>query len=214
MPLCLAIWVKEHAVFYPICAAFASPNQVVAMPSRELGDFLVAHWAHSVLVLPKVQELSFSGEVLLCFHVKTFFKVGFPSRVEWVGSPLNGRVPLDFHLGGSPEVNNLRVSFLVPDFSCKHPIVRTLGCEVFLPYPGCAFLWVSSPGPPPEFFKDCTIHGVKGFAAGSKSMVICPSSYYWVQFYEDLSGRTVLVFFDETSDLFHECFPILFGGSG
>jgi len=151
------------------------------MPSRELGDFLVAHWAHSVLVLPKVQELSFSGEVLLCFHVKTFFKVGFPSRVEWVGSPLNGRVPLDFHLGGSPEVNNLRVSFLVPDFSCKHPIVRTLGCEVFLPYPGCAFLWVSSPGPPPEFFKDCTIHGVKGFAAGSKSMVICPSSYYWVQ---------------------------------
>ena len=98
----MAVGMKEHAVFCPICASFASPDQMMAMPSRNLGDFLVAHWADSVLFLPEMRELSFPGQVLFHFHVETFFKVCFPGWVKWVGCSLNEDMPLDFHISRFP----------------------------------------------------------------------------------------------------------------
>lgn len=132
----MAIGVKEYAVFCPICTTFASPDQVVAVPSGDPGDLLVAQWAFSVLFLPEMQELSFSGQVLLCFHVKPLFKVGFPRRIKWIGRPLNGSVPVDFHVERAPQMHGLRVPLLVLDFPCEHPVVRALGRVVFLPHPG------------------------------------------------------------------------------
>src|SRR2546429_3373464 len=145
----MAIGVKQDAVFCPICTTFASPDQVVAVPSGDPGDFLVAYWAFSVLFPPQMQELSFAGQVLLCFHVKTLFKVGFPGRIKWIGRSLNGSVPLDFHIESTSQMHRLRVSFLVLDFPCKHPVVGALGREVFLPYPGRTLVRVSPPRPPP-----------------------------------------------------------------
>src|SRR5881275_2084600 len=106
-----------------VCAPFASPDQVMAVPSSNLGDFLVAHWAESLLFLPQMQESPFACEVALCFHVETFFKVRFPGWIEGVGCSLDGSVPLDFHIDGSSEVDGSRVSFLALDFSCEYPIV-------------------------------------------------------------------------------------------
>ena len=140
---------EKDAIIRLIFATMTFPLHVVAVPSRDPGDFLVAHGACSVLFLPQMQELSFPGQVLLCFHVKTFFKVGFPGRIEWIGSPLNGSMPLDFHIESTPQMHRLRVSFLVLDFPCKHPVVCALGRKVFLPYPGRTLVRVSPPRPPP-----------------------------------------------------------------
>src|SRR5260370_16663365 len=118
----MAIGVTQDAVFWPICTAFTSPDQVVAVPSRDPGDFLVAHGACSVLFLPQMQELSFPGQVLLCFHVKTFFKVGFLARIEWIASPLNGSMPLDFHIEGTPHTHLLPLSFPVLYSPSNHPV--------------------------------------------------------------------------------------------
>src|SRR6266516_1774832 len=168
----------------------------MAMPSRDLGDFLVAHWAESVLFLPEIEELSFSGQVPFHFYVKTFFKVQFPGRIKRVGCSMNRSMPLDLHIACSSQVNELRVSFLVFDFTCKHPVLAPFCREVFLPYPGCAFSWVSPPGPPPQLFKDSMPHGVEGFATRTKSVIVRPPPYDRVQLHYDLSGRAILVFFD------------------
>src|SRR6266568_8804393 len=98
MKLHMAVGMQEHSVFGMVCASFASPDQMMAMPSGNLGDFPVAHWAESLLFLPQMQESSFSRQVPFCFHVKTFFKVRFPGWIEWIGCALDGNVPLDFHI--------------------------------------------------------------------------------------------------------------------
>src|SRR5205809_5017067 len=95
----------------------------------------------------------------------------------------------------------LRASILLFDFSCKHPVSCSLGREVFLLHPGRTFAWVSPPGPPPQLFKDSMIHGVEGGTAGTKSMVVRPSSYHGVELYDHLSSRTLLVFLDHSSNL-------------
>src|SRR2546421_3414194 len=188
----MAVGVEEHAIFDPICPTFASPDHMMTMPSGNLRDSLVAHWAFAVLFLPQMQELSLSGQVLLCFHVETFFKVCFPSRVEWVGCSLNRSMPLDFHSVRSSQMNKLGVSLFILDFSCEHPVIRALCPEVFLLHPGCAFSWMSPSGPPPHLFKDSIVHGVEGFATGTKPMVVGPSPYYRIELYNQLPSRAVL----------------------
>lgn len=210
----MTVGMKEDTVFCSICATFASPDHMMTMPSGDLGDFLVAHGTLSVLFLPKMQELSFPSEVLLCFHVETFFKVCFPGWIERVSSSPNGNVPLDFYVAGSSEINGLRLSFLVLDFSCKHPVVTADGDEVFLLHPGRAFFGVSSPGPPPQLFEDRTVHKIEGFATGPEPMIICPSSYHGIKLDGHLSSRAILVFFDDPPNFLQERFHVLFGRHG
>ena len=94
----MAVRMKEHTVFYAIRTTFASPDQMVTVPPRDLGDFLVAHGAETSLFLPQIQEPSFAGQVPFHFNVKTFLKVRFPGRVKRVCCSLYGSVPLDFHI--------------------------------------------------------------------------------------------------------------------
>src|ERR1700730_4352249 len=127
-----------------VCASFASPDQVMAVPSANLGDFLVAHWAESSLFLPQMQESPFACQVALCFHVQTLFKVRFPGWIEWVGCSLDGSVPLDFHIDGSSEVDGPRVFFLAFDFSCEDPVVVSFRGEGFAT---CAEAMIGRPPP-------------------------------------------------------------------
>lgn len=94
--------VKEHSVFCMVCASFALPDEMVAMPSRYSGDSLVAQWADSVLFLPEGEKASSPSQVLFHFHVETFFKVPFPGWVKWVGCSLYEDMPLDFHISRFP----------------------------------------------------------------------------------------------------------------
>src|SRR5579884_532110 len=178
----MAVRVEKHEVFHPIRAAFASPNHMMAMPSGDFGYFQVAHRAESLLFPPQVDESSFSSYVPLCFHVKPLLKVRLTSWIKRIRSSLNRNMPLDLDIRGSPQMNELRASFLFFDFSREHPIVCALCCKVFLLHPGRTFSWVSSSCPPPYLFQDRIIHGVQDFTAGPEAMIVCPSSYDRVQF--------------------------------
>src|SRR2546427_1870179 len=155
-----------------------------------------------------MQKLSFTSQVPFCFYVKTLFKVRFPGWIKWIGSALYRSMPLDFHINRSSQMDKLRVSFLVLDFSCEHPVVSALCGEVFLFHPGGAFSWMPPPGPPPHLFKDRIIHGVEGFTTGTEPMVIGPSTYHGVELHNQLSSRTILQFFDGSSNLFQERFYV------
>ena len=187
----MAIRMKEYEVVCPVGAPFTSPDYMMAVPSGNLGDSLVAHRTESLLFLPQMQESPFAGQVSLCFYVETLLKVRFPSRIIRICLSLDGSMPLDFHIGRSSQMHELPVSFLVLDFSCEYPVIGAFCCEVFLLHPGCAFSWMSPSGPP-HLFKDSIVHGVEGFATGTKPMVVGPSPYYRIELYNQLPSRAVL----------------------
>ena len=197
----MAMRMKEYEVVCPVGAPFTSPDYMMAVPSGNLGDSLVAHRTESFLFLPQMQESPFAGQVSLCFYVETLLKVRFPSQIIRICLSLDGSMPLDFHIGRSSQMHELPVSFPVLDFSCEHPVIGAFCCEVFLLHPGRAFSWVSPSGPPPQLLKDRMIHRVKDVTAGPKSVIVGPSSYDGVELDHDLSRRAILVFFDNSSDL-------------
>ena len=98
----MAIGMKEYEIVCPVCTPFTSPDHVMTVPSSDFGDCVIAHRTEPFLFLPKMQKSSFTGQVLLCFYIETFFKVGFPGRVERVCCPLDSCMSLDFHISCSP----------------------------------------------------------------------------------------------------------------
>ncbi len=188
MQLHMAGGVQKNPVGCMMRASFTLPNNVMVMPSRYLGDFLLAHWTYPVLFLPEVPQLPSSRQVLCHFDAKAFFKVHFPGRIERVRLSLDRGMSLDFHICCSSHMDQLLVSFLILNFSGKHPIHCSNRGEIFLFHPGGTFLWVSSPRPPPQLLEDRAIHGVEGFAACTESMIGCPTAYDRVELYHQLSG--------------------------
>src|SRR5229473_2844375 len=100
MQLPMAGRVQKNPVSCMMCASFALPDNVVVVPSRYLGDLLLAHRTYSFLFFPEVTQLPSSREVLCHFDAEAFFKIHFPFRVEGVCFSLDKGMPLDFHLGG------------------------------------------------------------------------------------------------------------------
>ena len=86
-------------------ASFTLPNNVMVMPSRDLGDFLLAHRTYSVLFLPEVPQLPSSRQVLCHFDAKALFKIHFPGRVKGIGFTLDRDMPLDFYIESSSQMD-------------------------------------------------------------------------------------------------------------
>jgi hypothetical protein len=60
MDLTVAIGVEEHSVLYAVSATFDTPDDVMVVPSCELGDFLATDRTDTILFLPQVQQRSAS----------------------------------------------------------------------------------------------------------------------------------------------------------
>ena len=71
---------------------------MMAMPTCDLGDLLVADWAESSLFFPEGKQPVFPFERRCHVNVKTFFKIAFPCRVIRVGFPLDFDVSDDRHV--------------------------------------------------------------------------------------------------------------------
>src|SRR5438477_3270346 len=100
---------------------------VMAVPSRQLCDLLVANWTESVLLFPQMEQPAFSFERLSHVNVKTFFIVALPRWVIGVRLCFDFRVPLNEHVGCFRKV-----IFLTFHFSEEDPVVLPDGLEVFL----------------------------------------------------------------------------------
>jgi hypothetical protein len=70
---------------------------MVAMPTSESGDLLLADRTEALLLYPKVQQPPFAYQVLLHFDVEASLEVGFPGRVKRIRFPSDIGVPLDGH---------------------------------------------------------------------------------------------------------------------
>lgn len=64
MNLSMAVWVKQYAVFLPICSSIDPSDEMVIVPPSQLGHLLVADGTKPVLLFPKVDELSFPFQVV------------------------------------------------------------------------------------------------------------------------------------------------------
>src|SRR5207244_3166436 len=95
MDFCMTGWVKQHTVFHRIWSAFGPPDNVMVMPSRYLGDLLVADRADAVLFLPQVHELSSPAQVGRHLDTEAFLEVDLPGRVERVGACIEFDMPFN-----------------------------------------------------------------------------------------------------------------------
>jgi len=55
----MAIGMQEHAVLCFISSPETSPDDVMAMPSGQFGDFPSAERAEAALLFPEMEQLSF-----------------------------------------------------------------------------------------------------------------------------------------------------------
>src|ERR1700686_247198 len=105
----MAIGMEKHSVVRGISAAMGSPNDMVIMPAREFGDFLVADGTDAVLFLPETQQLTALFEIICHFEAKSLLKVDFPGRVVGISCAFNFDVPLDRSIGSTHETDQLTV---------------------------------------------------------------------------------------------------------
>ena len=184
---------EQHAIACHGWPAFRSPNEMVVVPSRELGDLLVADGAEAVLLLPEVEQVAPPAQVPLHFHIETMFKVSFPCRVERVGRCLHLFVPDNRHRGGLEQVD------LSPtDFPEEHPILPPDRLEVFPPNPLVGFVRVSPFDPSLERPIDRIVDRTERFPAHHMPVILRPSADDPVKKQNQVSGRELLVLVQDT----------------
>src|SRR5712692_2851950 len=154
----MTIGVEEHTVICLLSAAFTSPDDMMAVPSCQFGDFPGAERAEATLLFPEMEQLSFPFEVVCHFHIETLFKVGLPFGIVRICRILDFDVPLDGDTLCLEQSNGLNSPVLSKDFAVKDPVLPCDGGEVFLPYPFDGFLWVPPFGPLPQDAKDGVVH--------------------------------------------------------
>ena len=91
----VAFWVEKDAIVCLISASMTSPRNVMAMPSSELRDLLVAEWAEAVLLFPEREQCPFSLQGVDRLHVEALLKIGLPFRIIRICLAPNFDVPFN-----------------------------------------------------------------------------------------------------------------------
>ena len=85
MHLPMAIRVQEYTVSCAVCPAMRPPDDMMAMPPRQVRNGLVTDRTAPVLFLPQVQQFASPLEVVGHGDAEALFKVDFPSRIKRIG---------------------------------------------------------------------------------------------------------------------------------
>ena len=176
----------------------------MAVPSRDLRDFLLTHRAESVLLFPEMDKPPFSFQGVCNVNVKTFFIVGFPFWIIGIGLCFDFGVSFDWHAGSLCERVDLTIHLSVED-----PVVCTNGLEVFLRDPLVRFLWMSSFHPLSESSIDRVVYVMEDLRADYMLMILRPSSDDWIEHQDQSPGRQRLVLLDDVPNLFQMSMHIL-----
>src|SRR5437879_8209193 len=105
------------------------------VPSALFGDLLVAYRTFPFLFVPESNELSPFEPALEPLESNSLVKVGFPSRIIWVGFTLNQAVSSDTCFCCLAEVNRQSFSFLFLYFASELPPLLVIFVIVFVLYP-------------------------------------------------------------------------------
>ena len=131
MGLSVTIGVEEHEVFCLVSASFRPPQQVMEMPSRQCGDFLVTDGTEPLLFFPDRQKLPSSLEALNHLDAEALVEVEFPCWVVQVRFCLDFLVPLDRHSGCFKQPDLLQGAIFRDDRSLENPVTGFLGGKYF-----------------------------------------------------------------------------------
>ncbi len=85
----MAVWMKQNPVGESIAAPIDSPHDVMAMPSCEGGNLLVADRTETMLFPPEMEQLSSPFQLAGHLEPQTLLKVLLPGRVIRIGFPVN-----------------------------------------------------------------------------------------------------------------------------
>src|SRR5690348_9227787 len=142
---------------------------MVAVPSGDRGDLLVADRAESSLLFPEREQPAFSLKRCLRAHIETLLKVAFPCWVVGVGFSPDFDVSCDRHTVSSGEMPGLLALR-----SEKDPVIASAGLEVFLRFPCFRFTRVSSVNPSLKGLIDRFIYRAEGFLAHYVPVIVRP----------------------------------------
>jgi len=98
MHLPVTVGVEEDKIVHAVLTAFRSPDDVMTVPSLDLGDRLGADGTDAPLFLPEMEQLPFPGEVGLHLDAKALFEVDLPGGIVWIGPCFDLCMPFDRHL--------------------------------------------------------------------------------------------------------------------
>ena len=89
MNLSVAVGMNQDAVLCALSTTQRFVDDVVVVPTRGLGDGLMADWADASLFLPQVQQATFSVQGLCHLYAQAFLKIAFPCWVVGVTVPFD-----------------------------------------------------------------------------------------------------------------------------
>ena len=161
MNLLMTGWMKQHAVLCAVSSAFGSPQKVMAVPSRDPGDLLIADGTEAVLLLPQVAEPPSPFQLCSHMHVEAFFKVRFPGRVVEIGLCADFRVPLDADRRSSQQPDHFHLPCLSFEDTGEDPTVWPFIGKVFVFHPAARFVSLSATCPFPDGLEDGMVNSMK-----------------------------------------------------
>ncbi len=100
MNLTMALGMKQHPVVGMIATAVGSPDDMMVMPSSQLGNFLLAYRTQPILFLPELEKLPTPFEVVSHFDTESAFKIQLPVRIVGIGLTSDFDMAFDGHLAG------------------------------------------------------------------------------------------------------------------
>ena len=177
---------------------------MVTVPAGNLGDFLLTHWAESVLLFPEMNEPAFPFQGLCYVNVQAFFIVALPFGVIGVGLAFDFGVSLNWHTGRFREIVFLPILLSIED-----PVVSSNGLEVFLRRPLVRFLWVSSFHPLSQSSIDRVVYVLEHICADNVAMILRPPTNDGIEQQDQSSRRQRLVLLDDLPQLFQVGMHIL-----
>jgi len=126
---------EQYSVSCAVWSPFGSPQDVMAMPSRNPGDLLVTDWTEAILFLPEVAEPPFPFQSGFHLHVEAFFKIRFPGRVVGIGLCTDLRMPLNADRRGCQQSDHFHLPFLTFEDAGEHPPIWPFIGKVFVLHP-------------------------------------------------------------------------------
>src|SRR6266700_1105941 len=211
MHLSMAIGMEQEQVRKIVRSTINPVDNVMNMPSRFFGDFLVTDWTFSFLPSPESNQLSPVEPALKPLESNPFIKVGFVGWVIRISLPLDKPMPPNGGGGCFLEVDGQSFPFLSFYFSGKHPFSFANNVKVFIFHPSSPFGRVPSLCPLPQRLEDRAIHFVEGSLACHMSVIQGPSPNNRVQLNDELSCWGLFVFLHDFSDFLLEVLYAAFG---
>jgi hypothetical protein len=131
---------------------------MMIMPSSLFGNHLLTKRTPSLLSSPQMQQELLYFQIVHRFEGGAIFQVQFPHRVVRINLSFDFDVSFDRNTMGLEEINPLRLSIWVRDFSAKDSCPIANRREILVPYPSARFARVPSFSPGPQCQKDGVVY--------------------------------------------------------